>query len=203
MPLDTDPGTSNYAKYATSNPLMRRVIQRFLQRIVAEVGKIGPAQVIDVGCGEGMVAHELQKLPGKLDYRGFELNPLAVAAARALNPGLSFAQADLFALDLQEQPADLVMMLEVLEHLERPELAVERLAKWTRRAALFSVPWEPWFRLGNLARGKYVKRLGNHPEHIQQFNPGTFHALLAPYFADVQVSSCFPWLIAVAHSPRR
>ncbi len=203
MPLDTDPGTSNYAKYATSNPVMRFVIQRFLRRIVAEVGKIGPTTIIDVGCGEGMVAHELQKLPLRLDYRGFELNPLAVAAARALNPGMSFAQADLFALDLRDEPADLVMMLEVLEHLERPEQAVERLARWTRRAGLFSVPWEPWFRLGNLARGKYVKRLGNHPEHIQQFSPGTFHALLAPYFADVRVFSCFPWLIGVVQTPRR
>ena len=203
MPLDTDPGTSNYAKYATSNPVMRFVIQRFLRRIVAEVGKIGPATVIDVGCGEGMVAHELQKLPLRLDYRGFELNPMAVAAARALNPGMSFAQADLFALDLRDEPADLVMMLEVLEHLERPEQAVERLARWTRRAGLFSVPWEPWFRLGNLARGKYVKRLGNHPEHIQQFSPGTFRALLAPYFADVRVFSCFPWLIGVVQTPRR
>ncbi len=203
MPLETNPGTSNYAKYATSNPLMRRVIQRFLRRITAEVSALRPAEIIDVGCGEGLVAHELQKLPFPIGYRGFELNPLAVAAASALNPGLSFTQADLFKLDLREQPADLVMMLEVLEHLDNPEQAVARLAGWTRRAGLFSVPWEPWFRLGNLARGKYLKRLGNHPEHVQAYQHDSFRALLAPHFADVRVFSCFPWLIGVVQTPRR
>lgn len=203
MPLDTNPGTANYAKYATPNPIMRFVIQRFLHRILAEIRWIHPAQIIDVGCGEGLVAHELRKLPFSVDYRGFELNPVAVAAARALNPGLSFTVADLFKLDLSAEPADLVMQLEVLEHLERPDLAVAQLAGWTRRFALFSVPWEPWFRLGNLARGKYLDRLGNHPEHIQQFNHRTFRALLAAHFAEVRVFSCFPWLIGVAQSPHR
>lgn len=203
MPIESNPGTSNFAKYATTNPIMRFVIQRFLRRITAEVSQLRPAQIIDVGCGEGLVAHELQKLPLPIDYRGFELNPLAVEAARALNPGLSFSQADLFQLDLQAEPADLVMMLEVLEHLDRPDLAVARLASWTRRAGLFSVPWEPWFRIGNFARGKYLKRLGNHPEHVQQFDHRSFHALLAPHFAEVHVFSCFPWLIGIVQNPRQ
>ena len=202
MPLDTDPGTSNYAKYATSNPLMRRVIQRFLQRIVAEVGKIGPAQVIDVGCGEGMVAHELQKLPGKLDYRGFELNPLAVAAARALNPGLSFAQADLFALDLQEQPADLVMMLEVLEHIPDPAQMFPILKKLARNHVLLSVPHEPFFRGLNFMRGQHIKRFGNHPEHINLWGRRAFFEFIEPHFEILASPIVFPWTMVLAR-PRR
>ena len=48
-----------------------------------------------------------------------------------------------------------------------------------------SVPWEPWFRLGNLGRGKNVARWGNDPEHVNFFNPRKLRAALGAHFAEV------------------
>ena len=98
--------------------------------------------------------------------------------------------------------ADLVTTIELLEHLVRVEPAVEELARITRGRLVVSVPWEPWFRLGNLGRGKNVAPLGNDPEHVQAFTPRRLRAALAVGFAEVRVVRAFPWLIAEAQRPR-
>lgn len=132
------------------------------------------------------------------DYLGLELNPMALDLARANAPDERFEQADLLERHPAGDHADLAICLEVLEHLDDPDEAVARIARWTSHTALLSVPWEPWFRLGNFCRGKYLDNWGNHPEHIQQFNRGSFAALISKYFDSVQIDTCFPWIIAVA-----
>jgi SAM-dependent methyltransferase len=91
---------------------------------------------------------------------------------------------------------DAVVCLEVLEHLEDPMAAVEELLRVARLAVVLSVPYEPWFRLGNLLRGKYLSGLGNHPEHIQHWNPRRFRRLLAATGQEVRVVEAFPWIVA-------
>ena len=106
-------------------------------------------------------------------------------------------------LPLATGSADLVSCIEVLEHLVTDEPAVAELARVCRGRCVVSVPWEPWFRLGNLGRGKNVKRFGNDPEHVQFFTPKRLKAMLELSFADVTVVPTFPWLIAEARNPRR
>ena len=67
---------------------------------------------------------------------------------------------------------------------------------------MISVPWEPYFRLGNLGRGKNVGRWGNDPEHVNFFSPGRLQKALEAEFAEVRVIKAFPWLIAEARRPR-
>lgn len=194
--------SSNYQKYQTPNPVMRRVIRRFLDRIVAHVREARPERVVDLGSGEGMVARELARLPFAIEYRGIELSAESVRVAREQVPGLDFRQGNILTTEPERGWADVALCLEVLEHLDDPRPAVERIAEWTRSMAIVSVPWEPFFRTGNLLRGKYLASFGNHPEHVQQFGPASFEALLATRFRVVQVETCFPWLIARAAAPR-
>jgi len=65
------------------------------------------------------------------------------------------------------------------------------------------VPWEPWFRLGNLGRGKNLGRFGNDPEHVQAFTPKRLVRALKRDFRDVTLHPCFPWLIAECRGPKR
>jgi 2-polyprenyl-3-methyl-5-hydroxy-6-metoxy-1,4-benzoquinol methylase len=194
--------SSNYQKYQTPNPVMRRVIRRFLDRIVAHVREARPERVVDLGSGEGMVARELARLPFAIEYRGIELSAESVGVAREQVPGLDFRQGNILTTEPERGWADVALCLEVLEHLDDPRPAVARIAEWTRSMAIVSVPWEPFFRTGNLLRGKYLASFGNHPEHVQQFGPASFEALLATRFRVVQVETCFPWLIARAAAPR-
>lgn len=188
--------STNYQKYQTSNPLMRRIIHRFLGTVLQRIEEMGPRRVVDLGCGEGIVAQALlERVPG-VEYLGVDLSPGAVQAARAMNPGAEFEVGSI--LDEPSRPgwADLVICLEVLEHLERPDLAADQALRWTAEGALFSVPWEPWFRVGNFFRGKYLSRWGNHPEHVQSFTPVTLRRLLESKAETVEISTCFPWILA-------
>jgi 2-polyprenyl-3-methyl-5-hydroxy-6-metoxy-1,4-benzoquinol methylase len=154
---------------------------------------------VDLGCGEGIVAGELaHRLGTEFEYRGFDLSHESIDVARTLNrthPNLTFERTDLLVREPDAGWADLALCLEVLEHLETPEQGLRRIVAWTRHAALVSVPWEPWFQLGNLVRGRHVLRLGNHPEHLHRFRPRTFRSLLALSRGQIHIETCFPWLI--------
>lgn len=189
------PETSNYEKYQTGNPLMRAVIDRFVRRICAKVEALAPQRIVDLCCGEGLIAMELRTLPLEFDYLGLDRNPRSIETARQINPAMRFEAADIIARQPDEGWADLAICLEALEHLDEPRDALSRIVSWTSRSAIVSVPWEPYFRIGNLLRGKYLRRFGNHPEHVQRFDPRSLQALLREFADDVQVETCFPWLI--------
>jgi SAM-dependent methyltransferase len=183
---------------------VRRLLARFLDRFAARTLALRPTRIVDLGAGEGHGAKHLRAiLPYPFEYRGLEINPAALALARQRCTGMRFEQADLLVREPEEGWADLALCLEVLEHLAEPEAAVRRIAQWTARHALISVPWEPFFQAGNLARGKYLSRLGNHPEHCQRFTPRRLSRLLGRHFASVQIEGVFPWLLAVAEKGGR
>ncbi len=175
-----------------------------LDRLGSELRGLAPARVVDLGCGEGLVASALRARGLSFDYLGVDGSAAAVARAREREPALRFRVGDVTAPPPRGEAgsADVVLCLEVLEHLADPPAAVAQLAAWTRDAALVSVPHEPWFRLGSLARGKYLATWGNHPEHVQAFSPASLRELLATRFAEVRVERCFPWLVAVCRLRR-
>lgn len=190
--------SSNYQKYQTPNPLMRKVIRRFLDHLCARIVEIGPKTIIDLGCGEGVVAGEICRVLPAVRYVGIDASGEAIRMARESNPGVEFREGDILDGHPAGTAAELALCVEVLEHLDHPDLALERIAAVSSDYVVVSVPWEPYFRLGNLFRGKYLKNWGNHPEHVQQFSPGSLRDLLTRHFSSVGVDTCFPWLIAVA-----
>ena len=48
--------TSNLRKYLNRHPLHRRLLLRFLHQACELVAVVAPQNVLDVGCGEGMVS---------------------------------------------------------------------------------------------------------------------------------------------------
>ena len=206
-PIGLAPGAPESAagqdarKYATSNPIVIWLIERWLSRLRDLVPDNG-SPMIDVGVGEGLALERSGVATGRrvlgIDYR---LDKLAAAAGRL--PSLSGVRADAGMLPVRTASAPLVTSIEVLEHLVTPDAAVAELARVCSDACVVSVPWEPWFRLGNLARGKNLAGWGNDPEHVQQFTPARLQAALGVHFRSVKVHRCFPWLIGVASDPVR
>lgn len=200
-PIGLAPGSATEAagqdarKYETGNPVVVRLLDRWLTHLRALVPS-DPGVVVDVGVGEGYALERIidsTSRPIGVEYR---FDKLEVAADRLTR--LSPVQADAGMLPLPDASADLVLCTEVLEHLSQPEWAVAELARVTRGICLVSVPWEPWFRLGNLARGKNASHLGNDPEHVQQFSRRGLARLLGQGFESVRVTTSLPWLVAVA-----
>lgn len=185
-------------KYATTNPVVQRLLARWMECLTGVLGTV-EGTVVDVGVGEGLALERM--LPGSMPAVGLEYRLDKVVAARRRLPHLSGAVADAGMLPVADGVADLVTCIELLEHLVPFEPAVAELARITRGRCVVSVPWEPWFRLGNLGRGKNLRRFGNDPEHVQAFTPARLRRALGRGFAEVVVTPAFPWLIAEARSP--
>ncbi|MDQ6697571.1 MAG: class I SAM-dependent methyltransferase [Actinomycetota bacterium] len=205
-PIGLAPGAPEEAagqdakKYATTNPVVQRLLARWMGRLTDVIGVVD-GTVVDVGVGEGLALERM--LPaGHQNAIGVEYRFDKIAAARRRLPELAGLRADAGMLALTDRCADLVTCIELLEHLPTFVPAVTELARITRGRCVVSVPWEPWFRLGNLGRGKNVRRFGNDPEHVQSFTPGRLERALRSGFCEVTVTPAFPWLIAEARTPR-
>jgi len=187
--------SSNEQKYESRNPILRMLVARFHRRIAEIVAPLRPATVLDAGCGEGYLARYLLDHLEGIRLWGVDASERAIARARQRCPEATFEVASVDSFDAGGKSFDLVVCSEVLEHLESPERALARLASLAGSHALLTVPWEPWFRLANLARGKYLRNLGNHPEHVQQWTRRGFVRVVEPHFEPLLVEVCFPWTI--------
>lgn len=197
--LALDAAGQDAAKYGTSNPVVQKLLAGWMTKLHNVLGT-PTGTVVDVGVGEGFALERMfptGTTAVALEYR----HDKAKVASERLD-AVSVVRGDAGVLPFPDRSADLVTSIEVLEHLPTYEQAVAEMARICRGRLVVSVPWEPWFRLGNLGRGKNVKRLGNDPEHVQAFTPKRLERALGANFATVRVVRAFPWLIAEATNPR-
>lgn len=197
--LDDDAAGQDAAKYGTTNPVVQRLLARWMGTLQGVLGQ-PTGTVVDVGIGEGFALERM--FPAGTAAIGLEYRHDKAKVASDKLPAVAVVRGDAGVLPFPDRCADLVTSIEVLEHLPGYPQAVTEMARICRGRLVVSVPWEPWFRLGNLGRGKNVKRWGNDPEHVNFFSPSRLRAALDPHFAQVRVVRAFPWIIAEASQPR-
>ena len=78
-----------------------------------------------------------------------------------------------------------------------PEQTVAEMARVARRHLLVSVPHEPLWRMLNVARGAYVRDLGNTPGHVNHWTRRGFVRMLSRYGETLEVRSPFPWTMVL------
>jgi ubiquinone/menaquinone biosynthesis C-methylase UbiE len=192
--------SSNYAKFQTRNPLVRRLIDRFYGRLDAIVEPLGARSALDAGCGEGETLARLERsLPDRVS--AVDVSPEAVEFTAGRFPHHEVRAASVYELPYADDAFELVLCLEVLEHLDDPAAALAELARVSSADVVVSVPHEPWFRTGSLLRGKYLRTLGDHPEHVNHWSRRTLRPFLESRTSVVSLCRSFPWLLA--HLRRR
>ena len=87
--------------------------------------------------------------------------------------------------------------IEVLEHVPDPEHTVAEMARCASKWVLVSVPREPLWRIVNVARGAYLKELGNTPGHVNHWSKRSFVAMLSQHGEVVEARSPFPWTMCL------
>jgi hypothetical protein len=81
----------------------------------------------------------------------------------------------------------------VLEHVPDPQRTLAEMARVARRHLLVSVPREPLWRAINMARGAYLRDLGNTPGHVNHWSKRGFVSLLSRHGTVEEVRSPLPW----------
>jgi 2-polyprenyl-3-methyl-5-hydroxy-6-metoxy-1,4-benzoquinol methylase len=165
------------------------------------LARVDPASVLDVGCGEGELAHRWAIARPGMRVVGFDLADPRLQAEWAARhaPNLEF-----HALRAEEPfpfatgEFALATALEVLEHVPDPEHALAEMARCARGGHLIvSVPREPLWRALNLARGAYVRRLGNTPGHVNHWSRRGIAALAGRHGEVVEARAPFPWTMVL------
>ena len=192
-------GGNVYDKYATSNPIERRLVGGFIEDLLELVDRTGAQEAHEVGCGEGELTMRLARRG--LTARGSDLSADVVAEAgrRAREAGfeIPFKAAGITELGPEEDAAELIVCCEVLEHVDDPARGLEVLATLARPWLIVSVPREPLWRGLNLARLAYVSALGNTPGHLNHWSKGAFIRFLSDRVDVIETRSPLPWTMAL------
>jgi 2-polyprenyl-3-methyl-5-hydroxy-6-metoxy-1,4-benzoquinol methylase len=199
--MSRDQRSSNQRKHESQNPIQRALIDNFHAKAVEMIRRAQPSTILELGCGEGYVLSALADAGISAELTGIELDDRAARiASERLGERATIEHRDARALAADGRRFDMVMMLEVLEHIPDPAQMLPILDSLTNGWVLLSVPWEPLFRGLNLLRGKNVTRLGNDPDHVNHWGRLGFAKFVSTRFDIVTSPEVFPWTMTLARS---
>ena len=172
---------------------------RYFETVSHLLRKIHFDSVLDAGCGEGAsIRYIWERFHPQNSIIGFDLDPRRANLAMRESDKPIFFVSNVQNIPFPKNSFDLVICLETLEHVGEPDLALAEITRVSKKYALFSVPNEPWWRLGNILRGKYWNRLGNTPGHINHWTVMQFRTLLERHFFIIDSALPVLWNFVLA-----
>jgi 2-polyprenyl-3-methyl-5-hydroxy-6-metoxy-1,4-benzoquinol methylase len=186
---------NTYDKYGSTNPVVRRLMAGFESTLDELFEQADPQTLLDVGCGEGILTHRWAQRLAPRRIVGIDLEDPAIQAEwrkRAL-PNLEYRIMKAENLPFADGEFDVASAIEVLEHVPDPAHTLAEMARVASGHLLVSVPREPIWRAVNMARGAYLKDLGNTPGHVNHWSKRAFVAECSRHGEVVEARSPFPW----------
>jgi len=193
-------------KYFSRNPLHMFMIERFFEGVFNLLNELQsvPQSFLEVGCGDGISGYVIRERFKPAEYLGVDIRLTELLVAGKVLGSSHLALVDGRRLPFRDRSFDVVLFLEIFEHMENWEKALAEGARVARKAVIFSVPAFPWFQLLNFLAGKNLRRWGEHPDHIRFFRLRTTEkqvrgaiesAGLAAKAGKIKVSFSLPWII--------
>jgi len=168
-----------YADYAGSGEVLRHEFRRTLDALPARGGSL-----VELGCAYGFFLDEAR---ARFDACGVEISD----AARAACESRGHAVARDLAGVAERGPFDAAVMLDVVEHLERPDEVIGELGRALKPgASLLLTTGDFGSPVARLLGKRW--RLMTPPQHLWFFSPKTLGALLERAGFRVQ-SVAHPW----------
>lgn len=192
---------NTYDKYGSTNPVVRRLMAGFERTLGELFEQAAPQSLLDVGCGEGVLTHKWAQHLAPRRVVGIDLEdpPIQAEWAKRQAPNLEYRIMKAENLPFADGEFDVATAIEVLEHVPDPAHTVAEMARVASGHLLVSVPREPLWRALNMARGAYLKDLGNTPGHVNHWSKRSFVSLLSQHGEVVEARSPFPWTMLLVN----
>lgn len=202
VPPGVRPEEDFIGKYAQASALHRRLLDGYFAAVSHLTKRLPAAELrraLEVGCGVGYSTERLRALlPDQVHFEASEYLDWQVKRAQEKLPNIQIVQEDVYHLRRADDSLDLVYLLEVLEHLEDYRAALRELRRVTKYL-IVGVPHEPWWRVLNIARGKYLRSFGNTPGHLNHWSGrGLVRLLQESGFSVIAKKAPVPWTIVLA-----
>jgi 2-polyprenyl-3-methyl-5-hydroxy-6-metoxy-1,4-benzoquinol methylase len=188
-------------KYKTKNPISKLLVSNFFRAFERNLHSISAesiSTICEVGCAEGELLKTIHSIIPDAALYACDLSEEEINKAKQNCTSIPIQYSIQNAEQLEEYSDslfDLVICCEVLEHLSNPLLGLQELFRISKRYILVSVPNEPIWRVLNIARGKYIRALGNTPGHLNHWNVLQFPRFLLnqPNYSIIKKNYPLPW----------
>lgn len=185
-------------KYEDSSFISKYLVSSYfkaVERLFNKANNISSAH--EIGSGEGRSTMRLNKLIANLTASEY-VDDL-VKLAKKNNPQLTIFQESAYQLKYDDNSVDLVFLLEVLEHLDYPEIALDEIKRVSKKYLILGVPNEPLWCFLNMCRFKYISSFGNTPGHLNHWSKKSLIKIVENKYGKViAVESPIPWTIVLA-----
>jgi len=105
--------------YAHKNPLIDFIFWQRVKTAYDYAAKIGAKKILDFGCGTGLLSYALATHDRNILAVDIQFNPLKLIKQKIDFPNnIHFVEANLLQYDVAEKNFDLIVALDVLEHIK-------------------------------------------------------------------------------------
>ena len=197
--LTAKPETEDFSgKYEDSGFIAKYLVNNYfkaVEKLLSKTHNVTSAH--EIGAGEGLSTLRLNKMVENLSASEYVED--LVNIAKKNNPKINVFQESVYQLKHKNSSVDLVFLLEFLEHLYYPELALEELERVSNKYLILGVPRETLWRFLNICRLKYLNDLGNTPGHLNHWSKKSIIRLIEKKYGQIiAVKSVIPWTIILA-----
>ncbi|MFX0196937.1 MAG: class I SAM-dependent methyltransferase, partial [Candidatus Hodarchaeota archaeon] len=168
--------------------------------ILDYVSKSGQLNILDLGCGNGVLGQEIRNKYGDKHYLcGVELDPQCAEMARPYYDNLFVGDImNLQFLKNSWKKFDLILLVEVIEHLMTPSVVLRNLHHFLKNGSTVYITtpnvahWSIRLRLA--VRGDFgPDLLGLDPTHVRFFTFASLEQMLEKTGYDVVSKVPVPW----------
>lgn len=158
-------------------------------------------EIIDVGCGEGILLEKLAGLFPKKRIVGIDAESENLEICRKY--GLNVAPGSVYRLEFDNESVDCVIFSEVIEHLNEAEKAIGEIARVLKKNGILILlfPNDTTFKLFRIA-ALMIKEAFYDTGHAKQWRPKEMKRFLDDSGLKTVVSKSIPfyfWPVSLHH----
>jgi len=169
--------SKNYIKHIHPSSLYQYTLTRFFHKFHSVYCRTGAQSILEIGCGEGFVLDYLAKREPDINLLGIDINKDAIKMASMISASMiKYICANGQNIPFQDNSFDLVILSEVLEHVEEPEQTLKDAIRVSKSYLLITIPLEPYFQ--TVANILNSLKLADDPDHINFWTKSEFQRWL-------------------------